>query len=339
MMRLPSFRYLAPASVAEAAARIAEAPAETMIVAGGTDLLPNMKRRQQEPRTLIGLRRIRELQELTVDAALRIGAGVTLARLVRDGTVRRAAPGLWQAAAQVATPHLRNMGTLGGNLCLDTRCTYYDQSREWRKAIGYCLKKDGSICWVATSSPRCLAVSSSDTAPMLQALDAEVTLVSTGGSRRVGVGDLYQNDGIRYLTRRPDEILTEIVVPLRPDWTSTYWKLRRRGAFDFPVASVAAAVALDGSRVTDARLVLGAVLSRPASAPKAEALLRGEALTDEVIAAAADAAYPVAKPMDNTDFELVWRKRMVRTLVTCALRELRGDDVRAMRLKLARQVL
>jgi 4-hydroxybenzoyl-CoA reductase subunit beta len=339
MMRLPSFRYVAPTSVADAAKWLGDAPAETMIVAGGTDLLPNMKRRQQEPRTLVGLRAIRELQDVTVDSVLRIGAGVTLARVVRDEAVRRAAPGLWQAALQIATPHLRNMGTIGGNLCLDTRCTYYDQSLEWRKAIGYCLKKDGSICWVATSSPKCLAVSSTDTAPVLQALDAEVTLRSARESRQVKVSDLYQNDGITYLLRRPDEILTEIVVPLRPQTRSTYWKLRRRGSFDFPVASVAAAVAFDGSNVTDARIVLGAVLSRPASAPKAEAMLRGQPLTDEVIAAAADAAYQIAKPMDNTDFELVWRKRMVRTLVTCALRELRGDDMRAMRLKLARQML
>jgi 4-hydroxybenzoyl-CoA reductase subunit beta len=310
-----------------------------MIVAGGTDLLPNMKRRQQEPRTLVGLRAIRELQDVTVGSVLRIGAGVTLARIVRDEAVRRAAPGLWQAASQVATPHLRNMGTIGGNLCLDTRCTYYDQSLEWRKAIGCCLKKDGSTCWVATSSPKCLAVSSTDAAPALQALDAEVALRSVRGSRQVKVSDLYQNDGITYLLRRPDEILTEIVVPLRPQTRSTYWKLRRRGSFDFPVASVAAAAAFDGSTVTDARIVLGAVLSRPASAPKAAAMLCGQPLTDEVIAAAADAAYQVAKPMDNTDFELVWRKRMVRMLVTCALRELRGDDMRAMRRKLAKQIL
>jgi 4-hydroxybenzoyl-CoA reductase subunit beta len=300
-----------------------------------------MKRRQFTPRQLVGLRQVQDLQQLSDEAphGLVIGAGLSLTQLSQHAAVRAAYPALATAAGLVSTPQLRNMGTIGGNLCLDTRCTYYDQSLEWRKAIGYCLKKDGSICWVATSSPKCLAVSSTDTAPVLQALDAEVTLRSARESRQVKVSDLYQNDGITYLLRRPDEILTEIVVPLRPQTRSTYWKLRRRGSFDFPVASVAAAVAFDGSNVTDARIVLGAVLSRPASAPKAEAMLRGQPLTDEVIAAAADAAYQIAKPMDNTDFELVWRKRMVRTLVTCALRELRGDDMRAMRLKLARQML
>ncbi len=336
MMRLPSFRYLAPASVAEAAKWLADAPATTMLVAGGTDLLPNMKRRQQTPKTVIGLRGIEELQRLD---SLRLGAGVTLTSIVRDGALRRAVPGLWQAAAQVATPHLRNMGTIGGNLCLDTRCTYYDQSAEWRKAIGYCMKKDGDTCWVATSSPKCLAVSSTDTAPMLQALGARVTLVSDGGTREIGVEDLYQNDGMHYLLRRPDEILTEVIVPDQGGWTSTYWKLRRRGSFDFPVAAVAAAATFDGPLVTDARIVLGAVLSRPASAPKAVAAIVGQALTDDVIAAAADAAYEIAKPMDNTDFELVWRKKMVRTLVTCALREMRGDDMRETRMRLAKQTL
>ena len=356
MMRLPSFQYFAPATVAEAAERLADSPATTMLVAGGTDLLPNMKRRQQEPRTLIGLRGIAEIGRLDRaqraegrtarsgsidggDGAWRIGAGVTLTRLVRDEALRASATGLWQAAVQVATPHLRNMGTIGGNLCLDTRCTYYDQSAEWRKSIGYCMKKDGQTCWVATSSPKCLAVSSTDTAPMLQALGARVTLVSAAGSREIPVEDLYQDDGLHYLTRKADEILTEVVLPDLAGWKSTYWKLRRRGSFDFPVASVAAAATFDGARVTDARIVLGAVLSHPAASPKALAALVGRPLTDETIAEAADAAYAIAKPMDNTDFELVWRKKMVRSLVTYALRELRGDDMRETRMKLAKQTL
>ena len=249
-------------------------------------------------------------------------------------------PGLWQAVAQIATPHLRNMGTIGGNLCLDTRCTYYDQSYEWRKAIDFCMKKDGGTCWVATSSPTCLAVSSTDTAPMLQALGARVRLVSASGERWVDVADLYRNDGMHYLTRRPDEVMASIEVPAEPGWRSSYWKLRRRGAFDFPVLSVAAAVRLgaDGT-VQSARVVLGAVASRPMSAPKAEAALINRTLSDAAIADAAEGAYDVAKPMDNTDFDLVWRKRMARALAGYALRELRGDDMREMRVRLARQSL
>lgn len=339
MMRLPPFVLRTPRTIEEAAHWLAESPAETMLLAGGTDLIPNMKRRQQAPRTVLSLRGVDALKNVSNGRGLRIGAGVTLAALVADARIRGCA-GLWQAAAQIATPHLRNMGTLGGNLCLDTRCTYYDQSEEWRQAIGYCLKKDGATCWVATSSPRCLAVSSTDMAPMLQALGARVRLVSADAARDVEIASLYRNDGMRYTTRRQDEILTDVLVPDQTGWRSAYWKLRRRGSFDFPVASVAAAtqMASDG-RVLDARIVLGAVASCPMAAPRASAVLIGERLTDDAIARAADLAFEVAKPMDNTDFELVWRKKMVRALVTYALRELRGDDMRDVRVRIARQAL
>jgi 4-hydroxybenzoyl-CoA reductase subunit beta len=339
MMRLPPFRFRAPRTIEDAVAWLAESPTDTMLLAGGTDLIPNMKRRQQTPATVIALRGIDALKTTRNGRGFTIGAGVTLTQIVRDDRLRAACPGLWQAAAQVATPHLRNMGTLGGNLCLDTRCTYYDQSLEWRKAIDFCMKKDGRTCWVATSSPRCLAVSSTDTAPMLLALGARVRLVSTRGERNLDVGDLYQNDGMRYLTRQADELLTDIAVPDQTGWRSAYWKLRRRGSFDFPVASAAVAVRMDAGRVAEARLALGAVASRPLLSVRAREILAGQPLSDDTIAAAADAAYDIAKPMDNTDFELVWRKKMVKALVTAALREVRGDDVRELRLKIARQTL
>jgi len=339
MMRLPDFEYRAARTVGEAAVWLAEDPARAMLLGGGTDVLPNMKRRQQTPTTLIGLRGIRELATFANGDGLTLGAGVTLSQVVADQRVHDAYAGLWQAAAQVATPHLRNMGTIGGNLCLDTRCTYYDQNYEWRKAIDFCMKKDGRTCWVATSSPRCLAVSSTDTAPMFQALGASVTLVSASGSRVLPLIDLYANDGMQYLTKRRDEIVSSVTVPRLPGWRSTFWKLRRRGAFDFPVAAAAIAARLDGSSVTDVRIVLGAVASRPMQASRAEALITGAELTDETIEAAADAAGDVAKPMDNTDFELVWRKKMVRRLVSYALRDVRGDDMRALRQKIARQLL
>ena len=340
MIRLPRFTYVAPGSVAEAAEHLAASPSDTMLLAGGTDLLPNMKRRQQVPRVVIGLRGVGGMSGITLNGALTLGAMTTLTSVVRDERIRRECAGLWQAATQVATPHLRNMATVGGNLCLDTRCTYYDQSYEWRQAINFCMKKDGDICWVATSSPKCLAVSSTDTAPMLQALGASVRLVSASGERSIPVADLFANDGMHYLTRRPDEILVDVTVPSIHGWRSAYWKLRRRGSFDFPVASVAVAGRLEpDGRVQDIRLVLGSVASRPLSVPAAEALIRGQLLTDDLIAAAAEAAYPAGKPMDNTDYELVWRKKMIRPLVTYALRDLRGDDTRALRLRLARQIL
>ena len=312
MMRLPEFRYRAPRTIDEAAAWLAEDSANTRLLAGGTDLLPNMKRRQQTPATIIGLRTIGGFADIRNGDGLTIGAGVTLSTLIADPRIRRSYPGLFQAAAQVATPHLRNMGTVGGNLCLDTRCTYYDQNYEWRKAIDFCMKKDGQTCWVATSSPKCLAVSSTDTAPMLQALGASVRLASARGERVLPVADLFANDGMHYLTRHEDEILTSIALPASAGGRSSYWKLRRRGAFDFPVAAAAVAATIVDARAIDVRIVLGAVASRPLEAHRAMELLEGQALTDEAIAAAAIAAGEVAKPMDNTDFELVWRKKMVR---------------------------
>ncbi len=339
MMRLPPFRFRQPRTIAEAASYLSEAPDQSMLLAGGTDLIPNMKRRQQTPRVVIALRHIDDLRARKIDSGITLGAGVTLTEIVRDDRLRAIAPGLWQAAAQVATPHLRNMGTIGGNLCLDTRCTYYDQSLEWRQAIDFCMKKDGKTCWVATSSPRCLAVSSTDTAPMLLALGARVRLVSATAERVVDVSNLYNNDGMHYLMRRSDEILTDVMIPDQTGWRSSYWKLRRRGSFDFPVASAAIAIRLDRDRVVDARVALGAVASRPLMATKASTLLAGQPLSPDAIAAAADAAYEIAKPMDNTDFELVWRKKIVKALVTAALREVRGDNVRELRHRIARQTL
>src|SRR5438477_94898 len=177
--------------------------------------------------TLVGLRAIGDLKGIIGRDGLTIGAGTTLTELVRDSRVQREYAALWQAARQVATPHLRNMGTLGGNICLDTRCNYYDQNYEWRKAIDFCMKKDGQTCWVATSSPRCLAVSSTDTAPALMALGAEVTLVGANGARQLPLTHLFARDGIHYLTRDAKEILTRVHVPAPPASRRTYWQLRR----------------------------------------------------------------------------------------------------------------
>ncbi len=327
MLRLPWFDYRAPRSVAEAAGILAGEGPAAMLIAGGTDLLPNMKRRHQAPKVLVSLRHIEELRRLNGS----FGSGLSLSEVAKS---ERAPAALRQAAAQVATPHLRNMGTLGGNLCLDTRCTYYNQTYEWRKAIDFCLKKDGSTCWVATASKRCVAVSSTDTAPALIALNASVTLVGVNGERSIPVEALYRNDGIDYLSRRPDEILTEVTVP--SGWKSTYWKLRRRGSFDFPILGVAAALKFSGDVVEEARIALGAVASRPFLVEKAGEFLKGKRLTDEVIAQAAELVANRAKPMDNTDMDLYWRKAVADDFAGYALRELRGDDMRETRLRISR---
>src|SRR5436189_1819600 len=195
------------------------------------------------------------------------------------------------AARLVSTPLLRNMGTLGGNLCLDTRCNYYNQSYEWRKSIDFCMKKDGKICWVAPSSPRCWAVSSSDVAPVMVAIGAEYGLIGPHGERVVPAARFYNNDGINYLTKQTDEILVAVRLPAPNGWDAVYHKLRRRGAFDFPVLGVAAWIRWKGKNVADARIVLGGVASYPQEIPEAAAALRNMTLGAETIAAAAEAAY------------------------------------------------
>ncbi|HTY40357.1 MAG TPA: FAD binding domain-containing protein [Thermoanaerobaculia bacterium] len=329
MMRLPRFRYFAPTSVKEALRIKAGEGPDAAFVAGGTDLYPNMKRRQQTPKTVIGLSRVAALRKLRAGKdGLSIGAAVPLSAIESHRRVRREYPALVHAIAEISTPPLRNMGTLGGNVLLDTRCNYYDQNYEWRQAIDFCMKKDGAICWVAPGSPRCLAVQSADSVPILIALGARVSLVSPDGEREAALESLYANDGIAYLTKRPDELLTAIRVPAPGGWSASYRKLRRRGAFDFPVLAVGAAVRREGERVVEARIVLGAVASAPVRAARAEELLAGRPLDEASIAEAARAAAVPSRPMDNTDFSFLWRKEMTGKWVAAALTALSEGSAR-----------
>ena len=323
MLRLPPFRFHAPRSVRDAVAWKVDAGSDGAFVAGGTDLYPNMKRRQQTPRDVISLSRIAALRRVRFgsDGAF-IGAGVSLSRLEGHPRMLRDHPALAHAISTISTPPLRNMGTLGGNLLLDTRCNYYDQSFEWRQAIDFCMKKDGRICWVAPGSPRCLAVASADSVPVLIALQARARLVGPQGEREIAVEDLYRNDGIAYLTKAPDELLTEIRVRNPGGWRATYRKLRRRGSFDFPVLGVGAAVRREGAVIVDARIVIGGVASAPIRAVRAEELLRGRTLDRDAIAEAAAAAATHARPMDNTDFSFLWRNEMTSRYVAAALGDL-----------------
>ena len=338
MMRLPLFEFRAPLSVSEAVLILDGEGRQAMPLAGGTDLLPNMKRRQQVPKTLMSLNRIAELRQARLsDSGSRLGACLTLSEIAADPRFRNGMGALAQAASFVATPQIRNMATLGGNLCLDTRCNYYDQNYEWRKAISFCLKKDGDTCWVAPGSSKCMAVSSTDTAPALMALGARVRLVSRSGEREVPLSGLYQNDGIHYMKHEPNELLTEVLLDSLQGWKSAYWKLRRRGSFDFPVLSVAAAAKISESGVVeDARIVVGSVACLPLAAVEASSLLKGRTLSQDSIAQAAALAARIAKPLDNTDFDMTWRKRVTAEFVAYALRELRGDDMRGERLLLTR---
>src|ERR1041385_5541797 len=217
MMRLPKFNYRAARRVGDAVKMMADAGLDAMFVAGGTDLYPNMKRRQQTPGTVISVTRIRDLHEIKGDGqtGMIIGASVSLTEICEHAIIQRDYPVVANAARLISTPILRNMGTIGGNLLLDTRCNYYDQNYEWRKGINFCMKKDGDICWVAPSSPKCWAVQSSDLVPLMVAIGARVKLVSASGERMLEARELYKNDGIQYLNKRTDELLTEIHLPPR----------------------------------------------------------------------------------------------------------------------------
>ncbi|MAG58196.1 MAG: 4-hydroxybenzoyl-CoA reductase [Planctomycetes bacterium] len=327
MMRLPAFNWVGARTLADAAAAIAADPANTRLVAGGTDLWPNLKRRHQGASTVVGLRGVAELHGIDGDpkTGMRIGAMTRLTAIIGHPVLRAAYPGFVRAVASISSPVLRNMGTIGGNLCLDTRCTYYNQNEEWRQAIGYCKKEVGETCWVATSSPRCWAISASDSAPLVSAIDARVKLVSKDGERVILARELFNDDGISYLTKRQDEILTELLLPPAGGLQSTYWKLRRRGSIDFPVLGVGVSIQRgDHGTVTQAGIHLGAVQSFPVRAQKAIDALVGQPLTEETIALAATLAKQPATPMDNTDYTLQWRRQMVEHYVDGALRELAG---------------
>lgn len=322
MLRLPPFEYLAPRTVAEAVDMMTADGWGAMLVAGGTDVYPGMKRRIFEPKKLVGLRQIEELKTFESNGGVTLGAGLTLTQISTNPEIIQRYPALATAAELVSTPQLRNMGTIGGNLCVDTRCTYYNQTEPWRQALSYCMKKDGDTCWVAPGSSRCWAVASSDTAPIMMALGASVRLVGPMGERTIPVQALYNNDGIDFITKAPNEILTDITLPNAAGVRMTYKKLRRRGSFDFPIVGVAAAVRLaeDGT-CTEANIVLGAVASYPIKATDAEDLLIGQKITDDLIEEAAKIAFKPAKPLDNTDMGHPYRKQMVRVYVKRALKD------------------
>jgi 4-hydroxybenzoyl-CoA reductase subunit beta len=298
----------------------AELGPRAMFVAGGTDLFPKLKRRQFEVEALIGL----DFLDSTIhkkDGDTLIGAGATLAEAAANPHLAADFSGYAQAAGLVSSPPLRNAGTIGGNLCVDTRCNYYDMTYEWRKAVGFCLKKDGDICLVAPSSPRCWAVSSSDTGPMAMALEGLVTLEGPDGERELPVAALYRDDGIDYMAKQPSEVVTGLRLPAITGNRSAYVKLRRRGSIDFPIAGAAVALQMDGDTVTRCRIVLSAVASHPLEARAADEFLTGKSLDEETVRAAAEIAAKPAKPLDNADLTHFWRKRMVRVVVEQALQQ------------------
>lgn len=317
MLPLPPFEWLAPRSLDEVVHLLAEPSGQAMLLAGGTDVLPNLKNGLAAPKRVIGLRRVAELSTIEEDegGALVVGAGVTLDRLGADPRIAARYPALAKAARLVASPQIRRMGTLGGNLCLDTRCTFINQSAFWRGALGYCIKKDGVVCHVVPGGRKCVAAMSADTPAPLIAYGASIDLVSARGARTLPVAKLFSGDGVLNHVRGPDEVLARVrIPPPSRGLVSGYEKLRARQAIDFPLLSVAAAVVLDAAgAIEDACVVVGALGALPRAIRKLEAV-KGRPLDAEAIAAVAAAAEAQCHPLSNLGAE-AWRQRAVRPLV------------------------
>jgi len=335
MLRLPKFAVATPATVAEAVALLVEAGDDAQVVAGGTDLLPNLKHGLFEPRLVVSLGAIAELRGVRRDAAsgaLAIGAMTSLADVARDEGVRAHAPALAQATGLVAGPQLRAMGTLGGNVLLDTRCQWYNQSHFWRQALGFCLKKDGELCHVVAGGSKCVAAASNDSAPALMTLGALLVIEGPRGRRTVPIDDFWVADGIFNKRLERSEVLVEIrLPPTGAGHRGAYGKLRDRGSIDFPLLGVAVRLELDeAGRVADADVVLTALQARPVRIQRAAELLRGA--TPESgpgFAAAVDAvaarAHKQCHPMPNIPGDHEYRREMVpvyvrRTLLAAAAR-------------------
>jgi 4-hydroxybenzoyl-CoA reductase subunit beta len=300
---------------------------DAMLIAGGTDLVPNMKHRLFEPGHLIALKGVGDMRGIARDDGhLRIGAAETLTTVSRSSAVREHFPALADAASHVAGPQLRNAGTIGGNVCLETRCTYYNQTSFWREALGYCLKKDGDVCHVTRVGKKCVAAHSADTPPVLMTLDATVVLVGSEGERTVPVRDFFVADGIVNTVRAPGEIVTEIRIPMTSaSRRQAYAKLRQRRAIDFPLLTVAIAAEVDDDdTVRSIEGVVTALGSRPRVLTGWEDLATGRALDDEMVEELAERAHKQCHPLENIIVDPEWRRAMVPVFVRRALDRIRA---------------
>jgi len=326
VLRLPAFRYHRPTSLAEARNLLAEHGDTAMVIAGGTDLVPNLKHRLFEPDHLISINGLPELKDVRERSGqLWIGAGVSLSQVSGSPLVRERVPALADAAGHVAGPQLRNRGTIGGNLCLDTRCTYYNQTEFWRQALGYCLKKDGTVCHVTRVGKKCVAAHSADTPPVLIVMGAVAHLVGPEGERTVAVEDWFVADGIWNSVRRPSEILTGISIPLKPTRRSAYQKLRQRGSIDFPLLTVAVSGSFDeAGSVQELSGVVTALGAKPRLLTGWQDLAAGRSIDEELIEALAQRAYKQCTPLENIIVDPAWRKAMVPVQVKRALHKLKA---------------
>lgn len=314
MENMPEFTLHRPETASEAIA-LKGSDATSRYLAGGTDMIVNVRRGIETPETMIDLTAIDGFASISSDGkGLRIGAGVKLAELAADETVARDYPAISQAAASVAGPTHRAYGTIGGNLCLDTRCLFYNQSQWWRESNNFCLKHKGEICHVAPGGKRCFAAFSGDVAPAMMVYDAEVDLEGPNGARTIPLADLYRNDGMDHLTLEQDELLVAIRLPAPSKGAvSAYEKSRIRGSIDFPLAGCAVRLTSDGGVVTELRIALTAVNPYPHMVSGLDDFV-GKALDDDALDAIREIVRKQAKPMRTTTVRPWYRRRVVGAL-------------------------
>ena len=332
-MRLPRFEYMAPKTIDEAVSVLSE-ERDAKLIAGGTDILVGMKQRITTPKQLVSLKEIKDLEYIdNGNGDLRIGALTTLDSIEESNVVREKFPMLARSAGDVGAPQHRYAGTIGGNICLDTRCMYYNQSHFWRKCRPVCYKLGGEEdncngfeTWEGFPSPKgnvCYAVYSGDTAPSLIALGAEVKINGPEGERVIPLRGLFTGDGKKPFALDPDDILTEVIIPNPPQYSAgVYVKLRLREAIDFALVSVAANISFDSKDgvCEGASVVIGAVASNPIEVSIAEDILMDQKITDDLIEEVSEAAYNEAPPLPNiSGCSQVYRKKMVKVLTRRAI--------------------
>lgn len=325
-MHLPAFDYRRPANLAEALGWLAEAGPRAAVLAGGTDLLVSLRQRLVAPEVVIGIGGLPELQGIaaTPDGGLRLGAGCTLSTLIRDPALGLCYPSLVAALRSVASKHVRNVATLGGNLNLPTRCWYTNQSEAWRSARPPCFKTRGEVCYVIRSATECFAVNSADSAVALLTLEARLELQSAAGARELPIRDFYRNDGLAPTTLNAGELVTAVLLPPATDRTA-FIKLAPRAGLDYGLGTIAAAIGGSNRRVTRARLVVGSVSSWPVELPSAGRCLEEGGLTDEAIEAAVESARGDLGELVNLYSSAGYKRRLVRALVRRVLQAVRAQ--------------
>jgi 4-hydroxybenzoyl-CoA reductase subunit beta len=314
-LSLSEFKLLRPRAVEEATRYLSEHAANVRVLAGGTDLIPSMRQKLFEPHYVLDLRGIAAMRGIRPqsDGGVEIGALTTLRAIERSDFLRQHYPVLTEAAATVASPVLRNMGTIGGNICLDTRCLWYNQSLTWRKGCGFCIKKDGDLCHVAPGGTKCWAVFSGDTPPALLCLDAEIEIASASGTRRVPLRDFYTGLGEDYRKLQPNELVTRIFLPASAaGYSGVYRKLRVRGSIDYPLAGVAVVMKRANGHVADARVGITAVNPAPLLVKGIADLLTGKAVDETLAAAVGDLAARTAKPLTTSALTPEYRREVIR---------------------------